>query len=64
FHLGARYQANDNVTFNFRVNNLLDDDLSSITYTLNEQQDGYNRLHDYDTPEKARSFWLSTNVTF
>lgn len=64
FHLGARYQASENVTLNARINNLLDDDLSSVTYVLNEQQDGYTRLSDYNTTEKARSFWLSADVTF
>src|SRR5690606_30363309 len=64
FHLGARFKASESVTLNARVNNLLDDDLSSISYTLNEAGDGYNRLNDYNTTEKARSFWLSADVTF
>lgn len=64
WHLGARFKASDTVTFNARINNLLNDDLSSITYTLNDEQNGYNRLADYNTTEKARSFWLSADVIF
>jgi len=64
YHLRARYKYNDNLSFGAAINNLLDDDLSSITYTLNDQQNGYNSQPDYNTTEKARSFWLSANLSF
>jgi outer membrane receptor for ferrienterochelin and colicins len=64
YHLRARYTVNDNLSFGAAINNLLDDDLSSITYTLNDDQNGYNRQPDYNTTEKARSFWLSANISF
>lgn len=64
YHLRARYKFNDNLSFGAAINNLLDDDLSSITYTLNDDQNGYNRQPDYNTTEKARSFWLSANISF
>jgi outer membrane receptor for ferrienterochelin and colicins len=64
YHLRARYKLNDNLSLGAAINNLLDDDLSSITYTLNEEQNGYERQPDYNTTEKARSFWLSANLRF
>lgn len=64
FHLGARFKASDSVTLNARINNVFDEDLSSISYTLNDDQNGYDRLNDYNTTEKARSFWVSADVTF
>ena len=64
YHLRARYKFNDNLSFGAAINNLLDDDLSSITYTLNDDQNGYNRQPDYNTTEKARSVWLSANMSF
>ncbi|MCR6650472.1 MAG: TonB-dependent receptor [Cellvibrionaceae bacterium] len=64
YHLRARYKLNENLSLGAAINNLLDDDLSSITYTLNDAQNGYNRQPDYNTTEKARSFWLSANISF
>lgn len=64
YHLRARYKVNENLSVGAAINNLLDDDLSSLTYTLNEDQNGYNRQADYNTTEKARSVWLSVNMTF
>lgn len=64
FHLAARYQVNSNLAFNMRVNNVLDDDLSSRTCELNDTQSGYSCLPDYNITEKARSVWLSADVTF
>jgi len=64
YHLGARYQVNESLTFNARVNNILDDDLSSRSCSLNSDLDGYDCTADYNTTEKARSVWLSANVNF
>lgn len=64
FHLGARYQANEHVVLNARINNLLDDDLSGRSCALNDAQDDYNCWSDYSTTERGRSIWLSTDVTF
>ncbi|WP_102797140.1 TonB-dependent receptor domain-containing protein [Bowmanella denitrificans] len=63
-HLAARYQVNAQLTINGRVNNLLDEDLSSRSCLLSADQLGYECSSDYNTTEKARSFWLSANYTF
>lgn len=64
FHIGARYQYSDQLSFSARINNLLDDDLSSRTCLLAETEDTYNCTADYNTTEKARSLWLSLNYRF
>ncbi len=64
FHLAARFQVNPSLAFNARINNLLDDDLSGRSCNLNAQQDAYMCNADYNTTEKARSLWLSADVSF
>lgn len=63
-HLGAHYQASESLSFNARINNLLDDNLSSRSCAINDELNGYSCTADYNTTEKARSFWLSASVTF
>lgn len=64
FHLAARYKITDNLSVSARINNLLDDDLSSRTCLLADTEDTYNCTPDYNTTEKARSFWVSLSYKF
>ncbi|WP_111640733.1 TonB-dependent receptor domain-containing protein [Marinimicrobium alkaliphilum] len=64
FHLSARYQASDSLAINARINNVLNDDLSGRSCNLNDTQSGYNCIPDYNTTEKARSLWLSADMSF
>ncbi|MEE2000795.1 TonB-dependent receptor [Alkalimonas sp. MEB108] len=64
FHLAARYRVSDAWSIHARINNLLDDDLSSRTCRLTETQDAYSCTPDYNTSMKARSFWLSATYNF
>jgi len=63
FNLGTSYMINDNVTFNGRINNLLDKDFTkTISYT---GDDGLSATEDaYNLAQKRREIWLSMNVTF
>jgi len=63
-HLAAHYQHSEQLSFNARINNLLDDDLSSRTCLLADTADTYNCTSDYNTTEKARSLWLSLSYKF
>ncbi|RUO23969.1 TonB-dependent receptor [Aliidiomarina minuta] len=63
-HLAAQYRFSDNLRFNARINNLLDEDLSSRTCLLAESESEYQCSADYNTTERARSFWASVNYQF
>lgn len=78
-HLGASYKASPSVTFNARINNLLDRDFTTYKVEfrdLNGDGDyvdtnvggsGRNEtlfFDDYNNKDKARNFWVSVNVTF
>lgn len=63
-HLGANYVINDNWTLRARINNLLDNDLSSRSCLLAETETEYLCSPDYNTAERARSFWVSASYTF
>lgn len=78
-HLGASFKANENVTFNARINNLLDRDFTSYQVDFAECQsgttncvlnpgstDGYlaTIYDDYNNKDKARNFWVGVNVRF
>lgn len=63
-HLAARYQVNDKLTIHGRINNLLDENLSTRTCLLSADELGYECASDYNTTEKARSFWVSANYLF
>jgi len=79
FHLGASYQASESVTFNARINNLLDRDFTtySIAFTECDEtasscvydsngENGYSAsfVDDYNNKDKARNFWVGVNVRF
>jgi len=63
FNLGTSYAINDSVTFNGRINNLLDKDFTeTITYT--NENDQLSETYAYNLAQKRREIWLSMNVTF
>lgn len=67
FHLGASYKASEAVTFNARINNLLDNDFTSYeTVFVAVDGGGYSGSYvdDYNNKDKARNLWISVNVTF
>lgn len=64
YHLAGNYKFENGLTLNARVSNLLDDDLSSRSCVLAATQDEYECVSDYNTTEKARSFWLSLSYEF
>ncbi|MCT8127367.1 TonB-dependent receptor [Alishewanella sp. BS5-314] len=78
-HLGAAYQASDAVSFNFRINNLLDKDFTSYNIVFTEcndtaascvrdssGQNGYSAafVDDYNNKDKSRNYWVGMNVRF
>ncbi|WP_083981983.1 TonB-dependent receptor domain-containing protein [Arsukibacterium ikkense] len=78
-HLGASYQASESVTFNARINNLLDRDFTSYNIVFTEcsetatscifdtnGENGYSAsfIDDYNNKDKARNLWLGVNVRF
>jgi len=72
FHLGASYRFNDAITLNARVNNLLDRDFTTYDTEFRDlNADGsYLGTNEtlffdhYNNKDKARSYWLSINVSF
>lgn len=79
FHLGASYQASESVTFNARINNLLDRDFTTYNIAFTEcsetadscvrdgnDENGYSAsfVDDYNNKDKARNFWVGVNVRF
>ncbi|WP_154224646.1 TonB-dependent receptor domain-containing protein [Marinicella rhabdoformis] len=64
WHLAYGYNYSDGLSFNARINNLLDDDLSSRSCLLIDTQDDYDCVSDYNTSQKARSVWLSVSYQF
>ncbi|WP_282272217.1 TonB-dependent receptor [Stenotrophomonas sp. PS02298] len=73
FHLGASFQATQWMKINARINNLLDRDFTTYqaTFTDLDGDDAYadntNEVlfkDDYNNKDKARSFWLSVNLSF
>ncbi|MFK3846147.1 TonB-dependent receptor domain-containing protein [Stenotrophomonas sp. NPDC078853] len=72
-HLGASYQATEWLTVNARINNLLDRDFTTYQATFTDLDgngayaDGGNEVlfeDDYNNKDKARSVWVSLNVSF
>lgn len=61
---GASYIANENVTFTFRINNLLDHDFTSYTTTFSNVGGVWEPSYqdDYNTKYKSREFYLSMNI--
>jgi outer membrane receptor for ferrienterochelin and colicins len=64
WHLAYSHELSAGLTLNTRINNLLDDDLSSRTCLLAESQDDYECVSDYNTTQKARSLWVSLSYQF
>lgn len=63
FHFGGSWKANEWLTFNARVNNLLDKDFVSQSCLLISDSE-YNCVDDYAVKEQRRSFWISMNLRF
>lgn len=61
---GASYKANESVTFNGRINNLLDQDFTTYTTTFTGSTGAWTPVYrdDYNTMAKSREFWLSMNI--
>ncbi|CAM5224048.1 exogenous ferric siderophore receptor [Alishewanella longhuensis] len=78
-HLGLAYQVSDAVTFNVRINNLLDKDFTSYQTIFSacnttadscvrdsNGQNGFSAsfVDDYNNKDKSRNVWLGMNVRF
>ncbi|KXI27700.1 TonB-dependent receptor domain-containing protein [Paraglaciecola hydrolytica] len=78
-HMGASFKASESVTFNLRINNLLDHDFTTynIAFTAcndtatsciydSNNTNGYSAsfIDDFNNKDKARNFWAGVNVTF
>ncbi|MGJ4727956.1 TonB-dependent receptor domain-containing protein [Luteimonas sp. SDU101] len=72
-HLGASYVVNDSVTLNARINNLLDRDFTTYDTQFEDlnadgtYEDNTNEVlyfDHYNNKDKARSLWLSVNLSF
>lgn len=79
FHLGASYKANENVTFNARINNLFDRDFTTYGVSFEDCVEGDSNCvltpgttegyvatirDDYNNKDKARNLWIGVNVRF
>lgn len=67
WNLGGTYKASNSVTFNGRVNNLLDKDFTTYRTTFTDDGAGTytpTYIDDYNLKAKSREFWLSMNVKF
>jgi outer membrane receptor for ferrienterochelin and colicins len=73
FHLGGSYAVNAAVTVNARINNLFDRDFTTYDTQFSDldgdgvYEDGTNEViyfDHYNNKDKARSVWLSVNVSF
>lgn len=68
FHLGASYQVNKNLTFNARINNLLDEDFTTYSFVSctsgSQCVGGWAPEDDYNNKDKARNLWVSANLRF
>lgn len=64
FHLGASYKASDMLTFNGRINNLLNKDFISQTCNLAATGDSYSCLDDYLIKDRARNYWVGATMRF
>src|SRR5690606_19231086 len=62
-HLGASYKFDESLSFNARVNNVFDKDVSTRLC----EPDGsgsWTCSNDYNVAEAGRSYWLSANYRF
>ncbi len=63
-HLSASYRFSPKLTFNARINNLLDENFTSSQCNLAATQDAYTCLDDYLMKDKARNFWVGMSLRF
>lgn len=63
-HLGANWRINDRLTFNARINNLLDKDYLARTCELLSTQDAYSCFDNYLVKDQRRNLWASLNFRF
>lgn len=77
-NLGASYDLNEMVRFDFRINNLLDRDFTTYTTTFTDLNDDgeYDYVtgrgavsevvftDDYNVKDKSRNFWVGMTVRF
>ncbi len=71
-HLGGSYRISKNLTFNARINNLLDHDFTTYQTTFAPCTSGNTCVNgqaptfrdDYNIKAKSRSFWVSLNARF
>ncbi len=65
FHVGATLRASQSLTLNARVNNLLDEDLSTRScLPVANDSASWSCSSDYNVAEAGRSYWLSANYRF
>lgn len=65
FHAGATFQASESLTLNARVNNLMDEDLSTRScLSVADPEASWYCSSDYNVAEAGRSYWLSANYRF
>lgn len=63
-HLGGNWRIADRLSFNARINNLLDRDYTSQTCELTVAQNAYNCVDDYLVKDQRRSLWTSLAYRF
>ncbi len=63
-HLGANWRLGDHLTFNARINNLLDKDYLARTCELLPTQDGYSCFDNYLVKDQRRNLWVSLGYRF
>lgn len=74
FNLGMRYNITDNLTLFARINNLLDEDLTTYTtaftdvngdgiYDTKDNQE-VRHIDDYNNKDAGRNYWMSLQYTF
>lgn len=64
FHLGASFKATEFLTFNTRINNLLNKDFISQSCILAATGDSYSCTDDYRIKDRGRNYWLSATMRF
>lgn len=63
-HLGSNWRINDHLTFNARINNLLDKDCLARTCELLPAQDAYSCFDNYLVKDHRRNLWVSRGYRF
>lgn len=63
-HLGGNWRISERLSFNARINNLLDQDYTSQTCELTVAQNAYSCFDDYLVKDQRRSLWTSLVYRF